>query len=440
MLKNILNFFFIIRNFPSLFKEITKKYINEYDNWRTGLTAKPEYIKSAYNYIKRLKDITNMCDEKTKCPEEFEFTIKSLIIDELQKFNIDISSTKYNSNIKKISSILYYFKENKKEIKFYKESFCEDFFNKIHEQIKRCDVLLKKQYNEYLQDSFKFLDKFFNQNFEEKKNIKTEDINLLFKSVEPKVKEIFNNYNIDKIFQKYEDKILKYLDEKKDDATVILEKNDKDLKKAFDSISSGLHQIIEDFQNEMDKNIESLVDEIEKLKKEIRETIHKVYELKKEKVSLDIDLDFGNFKSSFLELLYNNLGIVGGIVAGGIGAAISVAIFGLNIIPGIGTAASIIAGIGALIFGAVFMPSKKKKLQNLIIKEMKIVKDGFLKQKTKFIQTLDKLQDKLIDTLKKEIGIIAFHLEEGERKEFEENKNKYFQIKDILLKSENNSN
>ena len=123
------------------------------------------------------------------------------------------------------------------------------------------------------------MDKFFNQNFEEKKNIKTEDINLLFKSVEPKVKEIFNNYNIDKIFQKYEDKILKYLDEKKDDATVILEKNDKDLKKAFDSISSGLHQIIEDFQNEMDKNIESLVDEIEKLKKEIRETIHKVYEL-----------------------------------------------------------------------------------------------------------------------------------------------------------------
>ena len=256
---------------------------------------------------------------------------------------------------------------------------------------------------------------------------------MLFKSVEPKVKEIFNNYNIDKIFQKYEDKILKYLDEKKDDATVILEKNNKDLKKAFDSISSGLHQIIEDFQKEMDKNIESLVDEIEKLKKEIRETIHKVYELKKEKVSLDIDLDFGNFKSSFL-------GIVGGIVAGGIGAAISVAIFGLNIIPGIGTAASIIAGIGALIFGAVFMPSKKKKLQNLIIKEMKIVKDGFLKQKTKFIQTLDKLQDKLIDTLKKEIGIIAFHLEEGERKEFEENKNKYFQIKDILLKSENNSN
>ena len=104
-------------------------------------------------------------------------------------------------------------------------------------------------------------------------------------------------------------------------------------------------------------------------------------------------------------------------------------------VPGIGTIISVIAGLGALIIGAIFGPSKEKKCKNSIDKIIENVKSGFTKQKTLFLKSLETLKTKLIETLQKEIGIIAFNLEEGEKKEFEENKNLYFKTKEILLNS-----
>jgi len=83
------------------------------------------------------------------------------------------------------------------------------------------------------------------------------------------------------------------------------------------------------------------------------------------------ELGLGKLDSSFLEVLYNNLGIVGVVVAGGIGASVAVAILGLNMIPGIGTVMSLISGLGFLIIGFIFGPSKKEKFQNAIEKIIK---------------------------------------------------------------------
>jgi len=52
------------------------------------------------------------------------------------------------------------------------------------------------------------------------------------------------------------------------------------------------------------------------------------------------------------------------------------------------------------------------------------------------IKTLNKLKNKIIKDMKTEIGILAFHLEEGEKKDFEENKTLYFEMKKMLLNSE----
>ena len=65
---------------------------------------------------------------------------------------------------------------------------------------------------------------------------------------------------------------------------------------------------------------------------------------------------------------------------------------------------------------------------------IKNIKEGFYKQKNMLTKTLTSLKCKLIENMKKEIGIIAFYLEEGEKKEYEKNKQLYFEIKDILLK------
>lgn len=175
------------------------------------LFQETNYVKFAYENIKkRIKSITDNIDEKKMCTDDFLCIVKSLIIDELQSLHRN-SSNKDNANIKKISNILYNFIENIKQIKFYKESFCEDFFNQLYNQILNSDALLKKQYNEYLEESFGYLDKFFNQDFEQKKNIKTEDINIFNKNIEPEVEGIFNKYNFEDIFQKHEKQIMLYL-------------------------------------------------------------------------------------------------------------------------------------------------------------------------------------------------------------------------------------
>lgn len=424
-------------NLSWLFKSVTKSYLNQFDfGIGIKLFQETNYVKFAYDNIKkRIKSITDNIDEKKKCTDDFLCIVKSLILDELQSLHRD-SSNKDNTTIKKISNILYNFIENIKQIKFYKESFCEDFFNQLYNQILNSDALLKKQYNEYLGESFDYLDKFFNQDFEQKKNIKTEDINKLYKNIEPEIEDIFNKYNFENIFQKYEDKIIIYLKAKKGDAENILEDHDNNVNKALESITPGLQELITSFQKEINENVEGLGNDIEMFKKKAKEIIHKAYESSSEKLGVKTEMSLGELDTSFLEVLYNNLGIVGGVVAGGIGASLAVAIFGLNMIPGIGTVISLIAGVGILIIGAIFGPSKKKKFQNAIDKIIKNINEGFRKQKNILIRTLNKLENKLTKDMKTEIGIIAFHLEEGEKKEFEENKTLYFEIKEILLNSE----
>ena len=424
-------------NLSGLFKSVTKSYLNQFDfGFGIKLFQETNYVKFAYENIKkRIKSITDNIDEKKNCTNDFLCIVKSLIIDELQSLHRN-SSNKDNANIKKISNILYNFTENFKQIKFYKESFCELFFNQLYNQILNSDALLKKQYNEYLEESFDYFDKFFNQDFEQKKNIKTEDINILYKNIEPEIKGIFSKYNFENIFQKHEGQIISYLKAKKSEAEKILKDHNNDVDKALESITPGLQELITSFQKEINENFEGLGNDIEMFKKKAKEIIHKAYESISQELGVKTELSLGKLEISFLERLYNHLGIVGGVVAGGIGTSLVVAIFGLNMIPGIGTVLSLIAGLGVLILGFIFGPSKKEKFENAIEKIITNIYEGFRKQKSILIKTLNKSENKLIKDMKAEIGIIAFRLEEGEKKEFEENKNLYFEMKKNLLNSE----
>jgi len=268
-----------------------------------------------------------------------------------------------------------------------------------------------------------------------KKNIKTEDINILYSNIEPEIEGIVSKYNFENIFQKHKDKIMLYLKAKKSEAEKILEDHDNDMNKALESITPGLQELINSFQKEINENAEGLGNDIEMFKKKVEEIIQKAFESSSQEF-VKTELGLGKLDSSFLEVLYNNLGIVGGVVAGGIGASVAVAILGLNMIPGIGTVMSLISGLGFLIIGFIFGPSKKEKFQNAIEKIIKNINEGFRKQKNMLIKTLNKLKNKIIKDMKTEIGILAFHLEEGEKKDFEENKTLYFEMKKMLLNSE----
>ena len=92
----------------------------------------------------------------------------SLIANYLKFINKTIEK-RDNMTLRKIINMLFDFRKRINNIKFYLESNCNKFFEQIHHQIINSDILLKKKYYEYLNDSFKYLDKFFNQDFSKKK-------------------------------------------------------------------------------------------------------------------------------------------------------------------------------------------------------------------------------------------------------------------------------
>ena len=125
----------------------------------------------------------------------------SLIANYLKFINKTIEK-RDNMTLRKIINMLFDFRKRINNIKFYLESNCNKFFDQIHHQIINSDILLKKKYYEYLNDSFKYLDKFFNQDFSKKKNIKTEELKQLKNKIEDNINEAFSKYDFKGLFEK----------------------------------------------------------------------------------------------------------------------------------------------------------------------------------------------------------------------------------------------
>ena len=394
------------------------------------------YIKFCLNKIKERISQHLTADEKSPCDEEFLNEVINSISVYTEILEVKIEK-KDNLNLRKISNILYNFKNNLKQIKFYEESNCEQFFAFIHNQIVNSDIMLKKKYYEYLSESFKYLDKFFNQDFSEKKILKSEDLNKLKNDVERIFEEIFSKYNFEELFLATKCQIIDYLEKKKNESKDLMIEHNNNVQKAIDSIIPQINTPMNDFKEKVEKMLIKLNDEIEKQKKIIKEILQKSVE-NYGKVEVQGDFKYDEVNNSFLETLYNNLGIVNTALAGGIGAGIMIGILGLGIIPGVGTVITAVGALSVLLIGILAGPSREKKFRNTMDKIIRNIKNGFDDQLWNLTYTMKKLKKKLIESYKREIGICSFQLNESEQKEFEEKKAHYFRIKEILFLAHKN--
>ena len=264
-------------DFNHLFKSLKSDYLLQFDPRNIFLVSiEVNFIKFCHESIKtKLKSISFDVDEKTKSNEEFSLIISSLIANIMSSMNQKMQK-KDNLIIRKIANILFNCKNKIKNVKFYIESNCDQFFSQINNQIVRSDKLLNKQYINYLNESFKFLDKFFNQNFDEKKTLQTEELKHLRDNIENVFNSAFSKYNFEEIFQKYRINLISYLESKKKDSKEIMEKFDKNIEKALESISPTIENYMNLFKNEINAKLELLNNEIEKIKKNIQELIKKV--------------------------------------------------------------------------------------------------------------------------------------------------------------------
>lgn len=394
------------------------------------------YIKFCLNKIKERISQSQTTDEKSQCKEEFFNEVKNNISVYTNCLGIKIEK-KDNINLRKIANILYNFKNNLKQSKFYEESNCVQFFTFMHNQIINSNIMLKSKYIEYLNESFKYLNKFFEQDFSEKKILKSEDLNKLRNNIEGIFEEIFNKYNFEELFQSSKCKIVDYLEKKKKESKDLMILYNNNVQKAIDSIVPQINTPMNDFKEKVEKMIIKLNDEIEEQKKIIKELLQKSVE-NYDKINVKSDFNYNEVNNSFLETLYNNLGIVNTALAGGIGAGIMIGVLGLGIIPGVGTVISAVGAVSVLLIGLLAGPSREKKFRNTMDKIIRNIKNGFDDQLWNLTFTLRKLKKKLIESYKREIGICSFQLNKDEQKDFEEKKAHYFRIKKILFLSHEN--
>lgn len=276
-----------------LFESLKSDYLIQFEPRNASLVYINEnFIKFCHESIKtKLKSISFEVDEKTKSNDEFHQIISSLIASTMSSMNQKIHKGD-NNIIKRIANILFNCKNKIKNIKFYIESNCDQFFGQIYNQIIRSDILLKKQYYNYLYESFKFLDKFFNQNFEEKKTLQTEELQKLKDNIENIFDSAFAKYNFEEIFQKYKIDLISYLETKKKDSKLIMEKFDKNVEKALESISPTIENYMSSFRNKINEKLELLNNEIENIKKDIQKLIKKSVTSGQNKINTDDKYNF----------------------------------------------------------------------------------------------------------------------------------------------------
>ena len=163
----IWNLFFKIED---LFKKYQKDFVNQLNisSYYNPLKEKdfPNYCLKQINM--KIKNISIEIEKEIEDDEYFYTEIKQIIVSLMEEINQKIKDTD-ESIIKEIAKLLKQVHLNIKTIKFYQESYCEDFFTKLSQQIVLANQNLNKQYTTIFIDTLHIFSYIENNLLDEKK-------------------------------------------------------------------------------------------------------------------------------------------------------------------------------------------------------------------------------------------------------------------------------
>ena len=374
-------------------------------------------------------------EENFECNDDnFYLETKNTLLELMNKTNIKYNESE-NEYFKKISNILFYIKENIKEIKLYVESNCEDFFKNLKIQIKEAKNYIEDNFRDNKMKCFKYFDMIFekeinNEKTSNQKNFRNEKEKIINKLV-----ELQQKYKIEKIFDNYSEKIFEVFNEIKEKKESLISKYNKDIKKLIKvEIEEKIKGILE---NELNKDIEIIMKELDN---EIFKYKNKLLDLFK--MSLEKEIKKGKYKTE-IEVIFNfsfyeklkikfsqfvdSSKIKKGIIALTIGAIISV-IFVLNFAAGL-----IFFFVSIASWIANFFKSYSKIFDEKVEEISLKYNIEFERMRIKFTRLYrDTLNDtkNLFEDL---LSVASLDLSKIEEKEWNNLKIEYFKIKDNIL-------
>ena len=221
-------------NINNVFKDLKEEYNKQFSFLYSYNIKKernfPRYCLKTLN--KELENLSLKIEPNFKCGEEFKTSIVNKIKEIMAQISQPFKANDANT-VEKIANILYYIQKNIKKISFYKNSYCEDFFNLLMEQIYNSDAYTTKEFYEYMFNIMERFDSFFRIP-PDKRNTKAQnEFSDLSKKITLDLINLFEKYKFTEIFEETKKNIGKFLNDKMIEAKKILKENKKDINKSF---------------------------------------------------------------------------------------------------------------------------------------------------------------------------------------------------------------
>ena len=149
----------LLQDIESLFMICKDEFTNQLSS--SSLMKENNYVKFCSKKIKNtLNSLSLKYDNSIKCNEEYNSEVKIHISKNLKELKKELKKSD-EKTINEMANVLYQANQNLKGMSFYKNSYCEGFFQNLYEQIIRAEKYKTKDYIERLKDSFVKFDRFF---------------------------------------------------------------------------------------------------------------------------------------------------------------------------------------------------------------------------------------------------------------------------------------
>ena len=170
----------------------------------------------------------------------------------------------YENNLLKISKLLIYYNENIKNSQYYNESYATETCNIMKKNIIKASNLKRNEYINHLERSFYFLNIHFRIENTFINITAKEDLDSVSRDIKNNIKNIFHQFNYEKIINQYKKLMFEFLDAQQKNFKKLIKEYNDDLEKLFKFINLIIKNLINELRDILEKNLINVKKEISK--------------------------------------------------------------------------------------------------------------------------------------------------------------------------------
>ena len=278
-----------------IIENLFNKFKNEYITQKKKKKKDIDFTKFCLTSLKtKCKDLSMKYTKNYESDTSFLEVIKVKINSIMKELNINISNSD-DKNIKTISNILSEITNNLNQNSFYINSNCEKFFNALRNQIIKANDTVEFNFKNNMHTCFYYFDMILAKDIESDKSRNFIELKKDTNKLIDELEELKSKYEIEKIFDKYYEKIDKEFQNIKENKENLISEY-KDIEKIIKELENKILNLLnKDLDNKINSIMENLDSELKIKKEKLKEILY---------IGLEDEIKRGKYKIQF-EKIFN---------------------------------------------------------------------------------------------------------------------------------------